>query len=162
VAALHPVVFSRALGVAFKVARVKQEPPSLSYGISLVLFFVYGLSWIVAGFGMQFFAMALQRGVAFNPLVFAGAYGAASVVGLIVLFAPGGLGPRELVLALLITPVVGPGTSAIIAFAARVWSTLLELALSAIALAMPSPGGRASGDAASGEAGSTVEAPPDA
>ena len=151
VAALHPVVFRRALGVAFKVARVKQEPPSLSYGISLVLFFVYGLSWIVAGFGMQFFSMALQSNVPFNPLVFAGAYGAASVAGLIVLFAPGGIGVRETVLAVLIAPVVGPGTSVIIGYAARVWSTLLELALSAIALVMPSPGKRMAESADEGD-----------
>lgn len=143
VVCLHPAVFGRALGWAFKVAKVRQEPPRLSYTKSLVLFVVYGASWIVAGFGMQFFAMACQTNVPFEPLVFAGAYGAASVVGLIVLFAPGGIGAREVTLALLITPVVGPGNSAIIAFAARVWSTLLELVLSAIALAMPSPGGGA-------------------
>ena len=160
VAALHPAVFRRALGVAFKVARVKQEAPALSYGVSLLLFLVYVLSWIVAGFGMQFFAMALQSDVPFNPLVFAGAYGAASVAGLLVLFAPGGIGVREGVLAALITPVVGPGTSVVIAFAARVWSTLLEIVLSAIALVMPSPGGPgavAAGEEEGSRAGETIE-----
>ena len=158
VVCLHPAVFSRALGVAFKLAKVKQEPPRLSYAKSLVLFVVYFASWLVAGLGMQLFAMAVQSGVPFNPLVFAGAYGAASVVGLLVLFAPGGLGAREVTLSLLITPLVGPGTSAIIAFAARLWSTLLELGLSAIAVAMPSPGGTADSPSDGGDEGPESDA----
>jgi hypothetical protein len=50
---------------------------------------------------------------------------------------------REGVLAVLITPFVGAGNAVIVGFAARVWSTLLELALSGGAVAMPAPGGAA-------------------
>lgn len=164
--ALHPAIFGRALAVAFKVAKAKGAPPTLSYGKSVVLFIVYVLSWLVAGLGMQFFAMTLRAGVPFNPMVFAGAYAAGSVAGLLVLFAPGGIGVREGVIAVIIAPLVGGfGPGFAIALAARLWSTGVELLLSALALAMPPRGGlteaQTVAEADAGLAGGTdQESPP--
>jgi uncharacterized membrane protein YbhN (UPF0104 family) len=141
VVALHPAIFSRALKWAFRLARVDHEPPRLGYGITLGLVALYAVSWLVAGAAFQCFTYALVSNAGGNTLTYAGAYSAASIAGLLVLFAPGGIGVREGVLAFLITPFVGPGNAVIVGFAARVWSTLLELALSAGALAMPAPSG---------------------
>lgn len=142
VVALHPAIFSRALKWAFRLARVEHEPPRLGYGITLGLVALYALSWVVAGAAFQCFTYALVKDAGGNTLAYAGAYAAASIAGLLVLFAPGGIGVREGVLAFLITPFVGPGAAVVVGFGARVWSTLLELALSAGALVMPSPGRR--------------------
>jgi uncharacterized membrane protein YbhN (UPF0104 family) len=144
VVCLHPAIFRRALQVAFRVARVKQEPPSLSYAATLGLVALYAVSWLVAGAAFQCFTRAIVSNAGGNTLAYAGAYAAASVAGLVVLFAPGGIGVREGVLALLITPFVGAGNAVIVGFAARVWSTLLELVLSGGALGMPTPGGEQS------------------
>ncbi len=141
VVALHPAIFSRALGLAFRLARVDQTPPDLGYLRTLGLVALYAASWLIAGAAFQCFTYALVRDAGGNTLAYAGAYAAASIAGLLVLFAPGGIGVREGVLAFLIAPFVGPGTAVVVGFAARVWSTLLELALSAGALAMPTPGG---------------------
>jgi uncharacterized membrane protein YbhN (UPF0104 family) len=138
---LHPAIFRRALGLAFKVARVKQEAPSLGYGVTLLLVAIYAASWLVAGAAFQAFSLALVATAKVDVLMYAGAYAAGSIAGLVVLFAPGGIGVREGVLAFLITPLVGPGLAVVVGFAARVWSTLLELALSGLAVIMPSPGG---------------------
>lgn len=146
VLALHPAVFSRALAWAFRLARVDQEPPNLGYARTLGLVGLYAVSWLVAGAAFQCFTYALVRDAGGNTLAYAGAYAAASIAGLLVLFAPGGIGVREGVLAFLITPFVGPGNAVIVGFAARVWSTLLELALSAGAIAMPAPGGARADD----------------
>ena len=146
VVCLHPAIFRRALGAAFRVARVKQEAPSLSYPVTLGLVALYAVSWLVAGAAFLAFSHAIVADATGNVLQYAGAYAAASVAGLVVLFAPGGIGVREGVLAVLITPLVGPGNAVIVGFAARVWSTLLELVLSGAALAMPSPGGDAVSD----------------
>ena len=143
VVCLHPAIFRRALGVAFRVAGVDQEPPSLSYAVTLGLVALYAVSWLVAGLAFQAFVRAVVSSASGNFLQYAGAYAAASVAGLMVLFAPGGLGVREGVLAVLVTPFVGAGNAVVVGFAARVWSTLLELALSAGALAMPAPAGGA-------------------
>ena len=140
VVCLHPAIFRRALGVAFRVARVKQEPPSLSYAATLGLVALYAVSWLVAGLAFQAFVRAIVSDAGGGFLQYAGAYAAASVAGLVVLFAPGGIGVREGVIAVLITPFVGAGNAVIVGFAARVWSTLLELLLSGGALVMPAPG----------------------
>jgi glycosyltransferase 2 family protein len=140
---LHPAIFGAALRWAFRLARVEHEPPRLGYGTTLGLVALYAVSWLVAGAAFQCFTYALVEGAAGNTLAYAGAYAAASIAGLLVLFAPGGIGVRESVLAFLIAPFTGAGTAVIVGFAARVWSILLELALSGATLAMPTPGGRA-------------------
>lgn len=134
---LHPAIFRRALTVVFKVVRVKQEPPSLGYGTTLGLVAFYAFSWLVAGAAFECFTLALVKGVNGTVLTFAGAYAIATIAGMVIPGAPAGLGEREAVLALLLTPMVGPGVAVVVAFAARVWFTLLELTLSGIALALP-------------------------
>jgi glycosyltransferase 2 family protein len=140
VVCLHPVIFRRALALVFRLARFGQSPPSLSYGATLGLVGLYSVSWVIAGLAFAAFARALVSDAGGGFMQYAGAYAAASIAGLVVLFAPGGIGVREGVLAVLITPLVGAGNAVIVSFAARVWSTLLELVLSGVALTMPSPG----------------------
>jgi uncharacterized membrane protein YbhN (UPF0104 family) len=137
---LHPAIFRRALTVVFKVVRVKQEPPSLGYGTTLGLVALYAASWLVAGAAFECFTLALVTGAAGNVLTFAGAYATATIAGMAIPGAPAGLGEREAVLTLLLIPMVGPGVAVVIAFAARVWFTLLELLLSGTALALPAVG----------------------
>lgn len=134
---LHPAIFRRALSVVFRVVRVKQEPPSLGYGTTLGLVAFYATSWIVAGAAFRCFTLALVRGAEGNVLTFAGAYATATIAGMAIPGAPAGLGEREAVLTLLLIPMIGPGVAVLVAFAARVWFTLLELVLSGTALALP-------------------------
>ena len=53
-------------------------------------------------------------------------------LGLLALFAPGGLGVREWILLIILGPVTDPGISAIVVVLARVLSTLVELAMAGL------------------------------
>ena len=134
---LHPAIFRRALAIVFRVVRVKHEVPSLRYGATLGLVAFYALTWLTAGAAFQCFTLALVKGAQGNILEYAGVYAVATIAGMVIPGGPAGLGEREAVLALLLTPYVGPGVAVVVAFAARVWFTLLELGLSGAALAMP-------------------------
>jgi hypothetical protein len=139
VVCLHPAIFSRALRIVFKVIRIKDTPPRLGYGVTVRLVALYAVSWLVAGAAFWCFTLALVAHTNGNLLTFAGTYAIAVVAGMIIPGAPAGLGEREAVLTLLMIPFVGPGVAVIVAFAARVWFTILELALSGTAIAMPKP-----------------------
>jgi hypothetical protein len=142
--ALQPQIFARVVRLAMRLLHVEGEPPHLRFGQTVWLVFYYAATWLIAGAGFWLFTRALVADPGANWLVYSGFYAAASVGGLLVLFVPAGLGVREGFLGLLMRNVVGGPTAAarlstalIVAFAARVWSTAMELALSAGAVALP-------------------------
>ena len=81
-----------------------------------------------AAYGLAFFWLAGGTGLdvplATAITTFAGAY----LVGYLAFFAPGGIGVREGGLYLLLTPVLGPQGSLLLAGVQRVWITAGELA----------------------------------
>jgi hypothetical protein len=108
--------------------------------------------WI--GYGVAFWALA--RGT-LGPATLGigsatGVFTAGYLIGLLALFAPGGVGVREAVLVALLTPALGSGGAIVLSVASRMLLTVTEgiAALGGLAL-----GGRAaasaSGDARSGD-----------
>lgn len=97
---------------------------------------VTALSWLT--YGLAFWCLArglLGPGAAALALptavgVFAGGY----IVGLIALFAPGGLGVREVVFLGLLTPQLGAGAAVALAAGSRVLLTLTEIAAALVGL----------------------------
>lgn len=147
---LYPAVFRRVLALAFRLARVEGEPPALGFGVTVALTLYYAGTWLIAGLAFRLFVASLYADAPGGLLAYSGIYAAAVVAGLVVLFAPGGIGVREAVLIALLTPLVGPATAGIAGVSARLWTTLPELALSAAALALlrlaapPAEGGETS------------------
>lgn len=65
--------------------------------------------------------------------MYCGAYNGAYQIGYLALFAPGGLGPREFVLTVMLSPFIGPIAAAITVIS-RLWSILVEGIAALIAL----------------------------
>jgi hypothetical protein len=90
-------------------------------------------AWV--GYGAAFWALA--RGIGVTGLGLPGAVGlftAGYIVGWLVLFAPAGVGARELTLLNLLTPVVGAGGAIPLIVASRLALTITEVAAAGIAL----------------------------
>jgi len=87
---------------------------------------LYGIGWVLQGGAFWILARAL--GLELTILEGAPAYPAAYVLGYVAVFAPAGLGVREVTLVLFLEPVLGAGAAAL-AVVARLWTTLLELLL---------------------------------
>jgi uncharacterized membrane protein YbhN (UPF0104 family) len=92
-------------------------------------------SWL--GHGLSFWL--ISRGVLVDatlelPMAIA-AFAAAYVLGLLALFAPGGIGVREAVLATLLTPVIGAGGAVLLSVASRLFLTVMEVGVAMIAAA---------------------------
>ncbi|PKQ29561.1 MAG: hypothetical protein CVT60_04775 [Actinobacteria bacterium HGW-Actinobacteria-10] len=58
-------------------------------------------------------------------------------MGLLVLFAPGGIGAREGAFLIALTGPLGAPMAALVSVVARLWSTIVELVLSAVAALIP-------------------------
>lgn len=102
--------------------------------------FVGLVAYSVSGVFLQGFAFWLMIS-SFQPLSIAslpavtGAYCLSWVIGVLVIWSPGGLGPRELALGTTLAFVLNQpiGHMHALAVAARIWATLGELLLAAIA-----------------------------
>lgn len=93
---------------------------------------LYILSWLLFGLGFTCFVHAVTGGDGGGFLLMTGSYAVAYVVGFLALFAPGGIGVREGVLALLLADVLPGGVAAVVAVAVRLLVTVIELACVAV------------------------------
>lgn len=93
--------------------------------------------WITYGIAFRLLAQGLfgtpPGSWGFYIAAFTGSY----VAGVIAVFAPAGLGVREVVLIGSLTPVLGGGDAVILAAASRIWLTALELLGALVVLALP-------------------------
>lgn len=133
---LHPALFGRIMRLGLRLASAEEDLPHLSFWRTLALVAYRVAGWFVAGWAFMLYARAVALDPAGTLGLYAGAFAAASVVGLLVLFVPGGIGVREAALAALLTPALGPGVAGTVGLTSRLWTTLVELALSGAAVAL--------------------------
>lgn len=122
--------------------------------VALQVFLRYLLGWFVYGAGFWLFIGSVAPYSELGLIAAAGVFAAAYQIGYLSLFAPGGFGPRELVMGFMLTPFLGPIAPAI-AILARLWVIAVEVVAALIALAIGGrptrPGGDAPGASRSGD-----------
>ncbi|MEO5875315.1 MAG: lysylphosphatidylglycerol synthase domain-containing protein [Streptosporangiaceae bacterium] len=130
---LHPRVVTWALNLALRV--VRQEPlsasPSLGSMVTAVLWTLLG--WVF--FGLHTWLL-MPSG---SALLATGAYSLAYVVGFLVIFAPGGLGAREVALTAALAPALTQPAALVVALSSRVVLTVADLLWALVGNAMPKP-----------------------
>jgi len=119
-----PTVFSAVSGAWLRLTRT-DAPEGLGLRHGLRWLALYGANWILYAFSFWVLARSLGLEGALMPV--ASAFAAAYVLGYLMVFAPAGLGPREGFLIAFLTPHLGAAPSAVLAVAARLWTTLVEL-----------------------------------
>jgi uncharacterized membrane protein YbhN (UPF0104 family) len=105
-----------------------------SWGMALGLLFLGALSWVLYGVALTCFLRSVlgpEAAPGWRQVV--GANALAFIAGYLALFAPGGLGVRELALASLLRPALPPEVAAAVALLSRLWSVLAELLTLAVA-----------------------------
>ncbi|MBU0984549.1 MAG: flippase-like domain-containing protein [candidate division Zixibacteria bacterium] len=112
------------------------RPPAkfmLDKRVALVIFGGYFVGWVLFGLAFWMFLKAVLGDTAPSATAAVGLYNIAYQIGYLTLFAPGGFGPRELVMGLLLTPFIGP-IAAAVAVLARLWSVAIETVAALMAL----------------------------
>jgi uncharacterized membrane protein YbhN (UPF0104 family) len=126
---LMEAVFNRV------IILIRRQPIRLRMNKSLAaaIYGGYFLAWSMYGFSFWLFVRAITiEPAALLPM--AGIFIIAYQIGYLFLLAPGGVGPREAMMAMMLTPFFGPGVPAAIAVAARIWLIVAEAISALIAL----------------------------
>jgi glycosyltransferase 2 family protein len=128
IACLHPRVVKFLLDLVLRVAR--REPLEKAVGAGGM---ARALAWTFLGWGFYglhswLLISSFDHGSWTRVLVLSvGAYALAWSVGFLIIFFPGGIGPREAVLIFVLTPVMPAASALIVALASRVVMTLGDL-----------------------------------
>ena len=131
---VHPAVLDAALGVVNRVAKREVVGWRGSWLDGIWLLALQVVSWIAYGAAFYLFIDALIDVAPAALLPLAGVNALSFAAGYLVLFAPGGLGPRELAMSALLTPFVPVGVAAILAVASRLWSIVAEIGVAGVAI----------------------------
>ena len=127
-ASVHPFFFSRLASLAAKVMKTETSLRKCTFSEMLTLVPVYFGLFIFLGSAFWVMALAFGLRMPFFPGILI--YPAAMGIGYLAIFAPGGLGARELTtvwLIHLVVPDCEPGLAELTALVARLWITAAEV-----------------------------------
>jgi glycosyltransferase 2 family protein len=92
------------------------------------------LAWVTHGVAFWLLARGLGLPDKLSVITAAGVFPLGYVLGLLALFAPGGIGVREIVLTSLLAPTLGMGGAVALSLASRILLTLTEVVAPGVAL----------------------------
>lgn len=135
VVCLHPAVFGRLLN--FVLIRTARQPldrmPDLKHYLVPVL--CAFAQWVLAGLALWLIASSVAQVQPGDIPRFLSIAALGYTISYLMLFAPGGLGPRELIFQKAMQPLVIPGAmSAVAVVAMRIVQTLVELLAALVGL----------------------------
>lgn len=109
------------------LVRFRRPPITLALDklVALKIFGGYVVAWSVYGLAFWVFLLSVAEDLRPGMAASVGLFNAAYQIGYLTLFAPGGLGPRELVMGVLLAPLVGPISPAL-AILSRIWTTVID------------------------------------
>jgi len=128
-----PRIMERGLNRLFKLARRRPITLGMNKSLAAAIYGGYFLAWSLYGFSFWLFLKGIT--IQSAPAVpMAGIFIIAYQIGYLFLLAPGGVGPREGAMAILLTPFFGSGIPAAIAITARLWLITAEAISALIAI----------------------------
>lgn len=151
---LHPGLLNKVLDLA---ARLSGKPPvsrKLKFRDLLVWFMLNVLVWLGYGLCFHWFILSVIPGAELCWSESTGIYAVGYIIGFLAVFAPGGIGIREVMFTVLLTTTLGGLAATVVALVSRIWLTLAELIPVAVLLSAGGmPGGKnPEEDASSGSA----------
>ncbi len=127
-----PSVIEKIANKVFRLIRRNEISLNMNKSLAARIYGGYFLAWSVYGFSFWLFLNGITV-VETELLPMAGLFIIAYQIGYMMLFAPGGLGPREGVMTILLTPIFGVAAVAI-PIASRLWLIVAEVISAVIAL----------------------------
>ncbi len=125
---IHPKILNFFLGIIGKFTKKEMEiPVTYPEMLKTVLFFI--LNWLIAGAGFYLLVKAVYPVPASQWLYIGGIYGLSTIIGILALFAPSGLGVREGILTAGLCLIMPEEYALTISFISRLWQTVAEILL---------------------------------
>ncbi len=133
---LHPGLLNRLLDIAAKLAGKPPVSRKLRFRDLLVWFILNVFVWLGYGLCFHWFILSVIPSAGLGWTDSTGIYAVGYIIGFLVLFAPGGIGVRELMFTGLLTASLGSVPATVVALVSRIWLTLAELVPLAVLLAI--------------------------
>jgi uncharacterized membrane protein YbhN (UPF0104 family) len=133
---LAPPILHRLLNFALKL--IRQEPlekPASWRGLGIVLAWTV-LAWLLVGLQVWLLVADMTSDGPQSLLISVGAYALACSLALLLVIFPNGIGAREVILVAALAPVLSHGPALAVAVAARVVTTVSDLAWGTIGLGL--------------------------
>jgi uncharacterized membrane protein YbhN (UPF0104 family) len=132
--ATHPAVLRAGINAVLRLAKRPELEIRLRWRDVLGWTLLLSVNWLILGAGFYLLLRAIIDVPPTLYLFVTGAFAVAGIVGVLVLFAPSGIGVREGVMTFVLSAVLPAGVAAVAAILARVWMTLAEALCSGVAL----------------------------
>jgi uncharacterized membrane protein YbhN (UPF0104 family) len=126
---VHPTIFEKSINIGLRLLRLPTIAISLSFSsiIKFVAFYVIG--WQLTGIALFLFISPLAPVSIYSIPLLAGTAALASLIGIISVFSPSGLGVREGVLTLFLGHLIPLPIAATFALLLRILCTITEMFL---------------------------------
>lgn len=141
---IHPKILNSILSLLGKIAQKFtgsgqeisfQISEHIGYALYAKVTLLYILGWIIAGLGVYFAALAFYPiGIKDLPICLS-SVAISTIVGFIAIFAPAGLGVREGVGTVILTPVVSMETAFFVMLMLRLIGVIIELSFALFSVA---------------------------
>lgn len=126
---IHPKIINFFLGIVQKVTKKDNMQIPMTYPQMLKVVLLFILNWIVLGIGFYMVAYSIYPIPANQMLYVAGVFGLSVIIGILAIFAPSGIGVRDVILGLGLSLIMPQEYAAIIAIVSRLWMTVSELSV---------------------------------
>jgi glycosyltransferase 2 family protein len=111
--------------------------PWIAFRVGARTTVLYTGTWILIGASFWMAARALVPAVSAAQIpIYTGAFAVAWIVGLVAIYAPGGIGVREAVLVAILGPRIGTADAVLVSTASRVVFTVADLMAAALSVAL--------------------------
>lgn len=130
---LYPQRMEALLNRIFVLFKRKAIRLEINKSLAAAIYGGYFLGWSLYGLSFWVFVKGVTvQAAPLFPVI--GLFVIAYQIGYLAIFAPGGIGPREAVMTLLLAPFFGPAVAAALALASRLWLIIVEAIAALIAL----------------------------
>lgn len=130
---IHPGIINFLLRIVGKLFRKDlQIPMKYPQMLGIVLMFI--ANWLIVGAGFFMLVQSIYPDILMSQALFcAGVWGISAIMGILAVFAPSGIGVREGIIIVGLMLVMPESEAAVISVVSRLWQTIPELILVALA-----------------------------
>ena len=125
---INPKIINFFLGILGKIVKKDMSIP-MTYPDMLRVVLLFIANWLVAGSGFYMLVHAIYPVTAAQWLYVGGIYGLSTIIGILALFTPSGLGVREGILMAGLLLIMPEEYAVTISVISRIWQTVAELLL---------------------------------
>ena len=130
---INPRIINFFLKYVEKIVKKNNLKIPITYGQMLKVVGLFIGNWLIVGMGFYMLTCSIYKVPVSELLYVAGIFGVSCIIGILAVFAPSGIGVREGILVAGLQMIMPMEYAVIISVVSRLWMTVSELALIAMA-----------------------------